>query len=445
LLVCALVGAAIGGTAGWLVTRHAPITTSARLVLSFPGFERGEYPDHSLFQPGDLIAGAVVDDALARFNSGRMSPPKRMIERGLYVEGVVPQATVATRDRMRATGQLRGAFVPDEYVVRLSLPATDALSLSDRERILAEIVASYRARFERTYGGMPKNLGHVFAALRQSDYPDFETVFATEIAELTSFLTDRLDEAGTFRSPTTHLTFQDLLDQTNLFAGLHLNETLALIGENGMSRDRAAALAKMDYAVDSLTDLANSARAESEVVNGLLTGSNAPSYLVALKQNAVEDRPQAPLVDAGLVDSLLANDARNFLVRAALKAGTEFKEIQAREEQAKERRDKLRQFIGHGSDVQTAIIAEVGRSLDGLQNAYDQLFASIRATCADFARERYAGAIRIIQSPRTEAGILPLVVAGGVGGFLGLALGLGLALLGIRIGPAAHPNAAPPG
>ena len=55
-------------------------------------------------------------------------------------------------------------------------------------------------------------------------------------------------------------------------------------------------------------------------------------------------------------------------------------------------------------------------------------------TDADFARQQFADAIRISMQPMTASKYRPLAMAGAIGGLIGLALGMGLSLLGIYIG-----------
>jgi hypothetical protein len=76
----------------------------------------------------------------------------------------------------------------------------------------------------------------------------------------------------------------------------------------------------------------------------------------------------------------------------------------------------------------------VNKSLGVLETAYNELITSIRKTYADFARQQFADAIRVTMPPDSGSKYRPLAIAGVIGGFLGLALGMGLSLLGIYIG-----------
>ena len=48
-------------------------TTTSRVIFAFDGFAKGEYPDHTKFQPDDLRAPDVVIEAL---NRQKLAPPR---------------------------------------------------------------------------------------------------------------------------------------------------------------------------------------------------------------------------------------------------------------------------------------------------------------------------------------------------------------------------------
>jgi ElaB/YqjD/DUF883 family membrane-anchored ribosome-binding protein len=139
-------------------------------------------------------------------------------------------------------------------------------------------------------------------------------------------------------------------------------------------------------------------------------------------------------LDQGLIDSLLANDANNFLVRQALAAGLEVKRIQAEKAQLLERRKNMEGFLKSAGEDQSAIIAQVQKSLLDLEASYKDLVSNIRKTQADFAKQQFADAIRISMQPITGSLYRSMVVAAAIGGFIGLALGMGLSLLGVYLG-----------
>jgi hypothetical protein len=432
----AALGLAIAAVIFLVASPFTSATTSMRVTFAFNGYGRGEYPDHSKFQPDDMRAPDIIVQALKRQGLDSTEDFQSKIRSALTIEGFIPTYVTKEHDRLRAAGQTPPTYLPDEYLVTLTLPRKYSLSGRQRELLLNEIVSLYEEKFQRTYADLPIAFGSAFESLRKADYFEYELILNDEIQNVTAYLNQQLDQAKTFRSPTTNLTFSDLLSRTELFAQIQLSETLGLIRQNGLSSNRALAMVKMDYYLRTLEDQEQKAIEEEKVVDDLLakTQERSQNYVLGIKSQATQQRSETPLIDQGLIDSLLENDAYNFLVRRALDAGLEVKRIQAEKAQLLGRRKNMDEFLkGDGKD-QSILIAQVQKSLAELEVSYAELISSIRKTHTDFAKQQFADAIRISMQPQTSSKYRPLVVAGGIGGFIGLALGMGLSLLGIYVG-----------
>ncbi|MEO7798676.1 MAG: hypothetical protein ABIY47_13230 [Opitutaceae bacterium] len=441
----ALLGLVIAAVGSFLAAMFRPITTSTRVVFSFPGFERGEYPDRSKFQSDDLRAPSIIGEALKRQKLDTSIAFQSKIRGGLGIEGVIPANIVKERDRIRLSGQTPPPYIPDEYVVTLSLPRSSLLNDAQRNSLLNEIVSVYREKFNDTYADVPEPFGNAFTTLRQADFPEYQLILDKEIESISSYLeqlllqtgkerdeTKRVERQRSFRSPTTNLSFKDLLEQTQLFAQIRLNETLGLIYQNGLSRDRSTALVKMDYYLRVLDHQERRASEEESLVRGLLTQSQERSqnYVLGIKSQAASPRSDGPILDQGLVDSLLANDAYNFLVRQTLQAGLRVKQIQSEKARLMQLRENMKSFLGREIVDQVQLFARVNKSLTDLETSYQQLITNIRNTHADFARQQYGDAIRLSAEIQTEGVLKSLAIAGFVGALLGAGLGAAFAFLG---------------
>jgi len=412
-------------------------TTSMRVTFAFNGYSKGEYPDHSKFQPDDVRSPDIIATAIRLQRLENIDELASSLRASLTIEGLIPPNVIKERDRLRAAGQTLAPYIPDEWLVTLTLPRKLGLNNQQRAMLLNEIVSVYHEKFDRTYAEIPMAFGNAFDSLRAADFYEYELILNGEIQNIRAYLRQQLDQAKTFRSPTTNLSYSDLLAQTELFSQIRLNETLGVILQNGMSRNRNIAIVKMDYFLHTLEDQEQKAIEEEKVVTDLLAKSQAHSenYVLGIKSQATLQRSETPVLDQGLIDSLLANDSMNFLVRQALAAGLKVKEIQADKAQLLGRRKEMEAFLNRNTDDQTALYAQVQKSLVDLDSAYKDLISNIRKTQADFARQQYADAIRISMQPETSSKYRSLEIAGAVGGVIGLAIGMGLSLIGIYLGP----------
>gem|GEM_PF-3620963 len=134
-----------------------------------------------------------------------------------------------------------------------------------------------------------------------------------------------------------------------------------------------------------------------------------------------------------MVEALIVNDAKNFLVREAMDAGLRVAEAQNDKLKIEEMRDSLRKFIEANQSAQAAVLAQVEGAIANLEHNYLQLIDSIRKSQADFAQEHFGEAIRISRAPSTTNKLRPLILYGFFGAFLGFSLGCGLSLLGCEL------------
>ena len=365
ILGLGLLGAAIAAAAAFLFSPVLPVATSARVMFSFSGYEKGQYPDKSKFQADDLRAPDVVAEALTRQQLSKSEDYQGKIRGALTVEGIIPSNVAKERDRLRAIGQTLPVYLPDEYLVTLSLPGSFPLSNRQREQLVNSVINAYRDKFQRTYANVPLGIGNAFETLKGADFFEYELVLNEEVQNIINYLNEQIEITKSFRSPSTNMSFGDLLRETELFAQIRLNETLGLIRENGLSKDRKTAMVKMSYYLRTLEDQESKALEDEKVIQDLLSriDQHSQNYVLGVKSQAVQPRPETPILDQGLIDSLLANDAYNFLVRQALTAGLTVKRIQSEKAILLERKKSMEAFIQSDTTDHAVILAEVQKSL----------------------------------------------------------------------------------
>lgn len=436
ILGLGLLGAAAAAAAAILLGPVLPVSTSARVMFSFSGYERGLYPDKSKFQPDDIRAPDVVADALGRQQLSGSEDYQGRIRGALTIEGIIPPNVIKERDRLRSLGQNLPAYLPDEFLVTLTLPKSFPLSNRQREQLVNGVVSAYRDKFQRTYANVPLGIGNAFETLKGADFFEYELVLNEEVQNLVTYINQQIEIAKSFRSPTTNLSFGDLLRETELFAQIRLNETLGLIRENGLSKDRKTAMVKMNYYLRTLEDQESKAVEEEKVIQDLLgrIDQHSQNYVLGVKSQAVQPRPETPILDQGLIDSLLANDAYNFLIRQALTAGLTVKRIQSETAILLERKKSMEAFIQSGdSSDHAVVIDEVQKSLVNLQSAYVALVEDVRKTDADFEKQRFADAVSLSMQPKTDSTFRRPLILALVGCLLGFLVGSGLSLLQVYL------------
>lgn len=437
ILGLAALGLVIALAVYFVASPFQDVSTSTRVSFAFDGFAKGEYPDASKFSPEDLRAPDVITDAVTRRGLTVSEADQARVRAAFSVEPIIPSDVTKQRDKIRAAGGTPPVYIPDEYAVILTLPRKFPLTLQQREELVNEVINVYREKFQRTYEHLPVDFGNARETLNGADYSDYELVLSAEMRNIVNYLRDQNDKARSFRSSTTNLTFSDLLKKTELFDQVQLSEVLGLIRMNSLTRDRAIALLKMDYKLQTLHEQERLAAETETVAQNYLSKAQerAQGYVMGIKSQANQPRSnEAPIVDQGLVDSLLANDAYNFTLRKAMDASLQLKTIQSEIRKLELRREQLAAVAEGREKENLAVRKQVEAALKTAMSGYDQLIMSIRKTHADWARQQFADAIRITDGVRTQKMLRQLVMPSVVGLFVGFAAGIGLSLLGVYIG-----------
>jgi hypothetical protein len=430
-------------------TRQTAVST-LRVTFGFPGFERGTYPNGTKFQADDIRAPDIINEAIKHLSLSAIPPDATSRVRGaIGISGFVSANIIKERDKLRAAGQTLPSYFPDEYEISLSLPRDYVLDVRQRELLLAEIINVYLEKFRRSYVKLPPEFDNAFSSLKNADFVEYELILTKELQALTAYLEQRIDTdnesdaknkdirvqtsaAKQFRSPTNNLSFQDLLKQAELFTQIRLNDVLSQIYVYGLSKDRSYAMVKMDYYLRTLEDQEQRLKEEEAVVTSLLTKTQdrAQNYVLATK--AQNPQGNQPMMDQGFIDSLLANDAYNFLVRRALDAGLAVRRVQADKARLQERRQRMESFSKGEVKDQAVAIGSTQKALAELDTSYQELLSKVRVVLDDYARQEYADAVRISMQAKTDSAIQGLILAGVIGMAVGLSAGLALSLLNVN-------------
>lgn len=446
ILGLATITAVCGVLIGLLLLGTGRRESKMRVSFAFPGFERGEYPDGSNFSTEDLRAPDVIAAALTKRNL-KLSEDSRTQLRGLIsIVPIISANIVKERDRLRAAGQTLPLYVPDEYEISISSRETGAIPTREREALLVEIVRAFEEKFRHTYIDAPPQFGNAFEKMAQSDYMDYELLVNDDLRGLSSFLAKLVEDtsngsrvartqAASFRSKETKYSFADLLSQTNYFWNVSANGVLSIIQGVGLSKDRQLALLKMDYRIRILEEDEKRLSQEEALVLDLIGKSQdrAQNYVLGIKSQIASSKTDAPVIDQGLLDSLVANDSYNFLVRKALDAGVRVRSVQAQKQEINSRRLLLEKATLGDSVSSAATREKIDRSIAELKEEYQQLWDRVRRTYEDYTNQRLANTIRITQSPATASLWALIGTCALCGMVLGLLAGVGLILLNIVI------------
>lgn len=418
----ALIGLVAGIAGGLLRNTRQSTETTMRVLFSFPGLERGQYPSGARFQVDDLRAPGLVNAAIDHLHVPAPPALADQLHGALTITPLVSPAVSKERDKLRASGQNPPAFYADEYAVTLSLPAGSALDLRQRELFLAALVNAYQENFHRTCLETPRVFRNPFPALQGVEYMEYDAILSKELRTVSAYLNHQAEQAGLFRSPTTKLSFADLAEQAEIFSTITLRDTMSLLYLKGLAKDSRSTRDKVDYSLLLLGYNEHRRLGEEAAVATILDKLlNHPSPAPARGSRQSGPAPQADTNNTSL----------DLFLRKNLEASLAVVSLQSDTNALQERKRHLETFASLSESERTATVAYVQSSLTNLQAAYEQLLASIDLTLRDYIAYSTGDGARISQPARLETNQHPLSLDGAAGLSLGLLLGLGLSLLNL--------------
>lgn len=431
----ALVGFVLAAVFAFFNFNNQPIETSLRVGLAYPGFERNEYPDGSKFVADDLRAADIIQGAMVRLKLGDNPQLQSQLTNSLSISPLIPAAVQRMRDKQIASGQPTVPYQANEFTVSLVLPYDHPFSTRNRELFLTASVDAFREKFGRTYIALPTEFGNAFSAISNEDYFQYEIILNSEMDSIVIFLQNMLEKAKAFRSPTTKLSFSDLLKQAQIFRQVRVNQVLGYIYTSGVTANHETTLIKLNYYIGLLEKDDRVLKQQEEYIQSLLNQASSDKshrYVMAAKEQG--QGQVTPVVDPGLINSLIENDAYNFLVRKALDIGLRSRSAHAELAQILERRKRITELSASENRSDKAdTVRVITAEIKSLRVDYDAFIDRLRQTNSDYANQEFADAVRVTQSPATQEmkrGIIKLAIIGGVAGLM---LGIGLSLIGLTI------------
>jgi len=436
IIALIFIGATVAMVVDLLDSPFSTETTSTRIVFSYPGFAADEYPDHSKFQIDDIRSGRYLADALARQHLKLSAKETEDIATGFLIEPVIPPEIAAQRERLRNSNVAMQPYSPDEFVLSINLPRSFPLSSNQRRQLLLDIIDGYKINFQQTYADTPPTFGAAFDVLAGQDISSYEYVLNKEFQTMIDFLDTRSKDAPTFRSRSTGLTFGDLARRTHVFEETRLFSILSRIRKLGYTSDPETVLGQIQYHISVYKERLLDATNEENVVNILLAKAQEreQSYVLGIRSQATQQKQDTTTVDKGLIDSLLANDSYNLLIRRSLDIGIHQRQMQSQVDILNQRYTWVADAAkAPGSDHEREINA-VKEDLRGIESLYLKFVSDIRNEETDYAQQKFADAVKITNYPVSESLYRRIVLICAIGAALGGMLGAGLSILDVPVG-----------
>lgn len=282
LVICALCGGVLAATR-FQKDFGSPYATSS-IQFSFDGAAEGMAPNGTRFDISGLTSDTVLEEALETSGlKGQLNADQ--VRRMMVVTGVYPgdiQEQLMNYESVLDFNANRALTIreyhPTQYTVTLSLDEAGALSRSQLEGLLANIMNVYKRYFCKTsaYGVHPADIAYDMANF---DYPQQLAIISDFIGFSAEYAQELYLKEPTLR--VNGLVFNDIYVQLMNLRDNDINRLNARITMNALSTKPERLLTQYRYIIKNLQSSMTYQNAQMQKVDALLASyeKNESIYL----------------------------------------------------------------------------------------------------------------------------------------------------------------------
>jgi hypothetical protein len=308
----------------WLTPRRV----EGRLVLSFRGIEKGEYPNGRKFSSGDLREPDVLVGALADAGITAARADLHRVSAGLEVLPIIPPAVLSRWKKADRDGVKREDYSPSDFSLTLSVPS---LSASEHVRLFDAIVKRYQSRVkfdESAALNFISNWSHASYRdlVEQYDYWDIPGILDQNVELLNRYMKELIENSMNYKDPASQFSFRDVQKELNIWSATRLEALKGVTYRGRLVKNRDTALLTAQYRLEDLDIQVRRRAGEVQEAMRLLEASQK-SQPLAGTQSATRDG--LPIVDASVLDRLVKSDYLGPLVKRISELQEETKRLEA--------------------------------------------------------------------------------------------------------------------
>ena len=214
----------------------SPRSTSVVLTFTYPNASEGLFPNGSYFNAYDIFTDDIIEKGIR--NAG--------------LEEMVTTGKIA--DEISILPRSNASLLTTQFVVTYNAKYDDRLGAVSAEGLLHSIVYAYIDHFHNTYSNDQLVLNLNVMDEEKLEYIDCVKYYNSALNQLKKYLRSQQDNNKDFVS-SDGTTFQELINILDRYRLTSLKEIEAIITERGVTHDRNAYIARLNY---ELWDKSNS-------------------------------------------------------------------------------------------------------------------------------------------------------------------------------------------
>ena len=208
--------------------KESPRSTSVVLTFTYPNASEGLFPNGSYFNAYDIFTDDIIETGIR--NAG--------------LEGMVNTGKIA--DEISILPRSNASLLTTQFVVTYNAKNDDQLGAVSAEGLLHSIVYAYIDHFHNTYSNDQLVLNLNVMDEEKMEYIDYVRYYNSALNQLKKYIRSQQNNNKDFVS-SDGTTFQELINILELYLTTSLKEIEAIITERGVTQDRNAYIARLNY------------------------------------------------------------------------------------------------------------------------------------------------------------------------------------------------------
>lgn len=388
LIVILCVGVAMGLT---LVKYPARQITECIISLNFPGIEKHKNPDNTLFSKEQIITPAILTRAIAflQKKDKSLEDIRGMID----IKAVIPLGVQEKKE----------LYFPNQFSLTLTLERYEIFSIKEKNQILLSMVDEYRKDFEKKYGEEPLVvIEFPDNFLADLDYLDVINTFNVRAHSFIDFLDSKIAKAGFFRSQKTSDSFIDIKNDLELLNNIEINKTEAAIKTLKLTKNKENLINLYRHKIRTI-DVERKKKEKEALIAGNLLKDMKHLRRYETSKSAGSEKGETNLVlDTSFIKNLVKEDSSSFLLKTALEAGVNAKNLEVDKEYLEEEIVFLTETETE-KEKEKENIAFVETNLKNIEDKIIALSKRANELNMEYLSRVVSNAVQVVRGPETSS------------------------------------------
>ncbi|MDO4562965.1 MAG: hypothetical protein Q4C12_03935 [Clostridia bacterium] len=249
----------------FLLQRRQSYSSSVIIHYEDASMQEGKTPDGNEFDSSEIISPNIITQALRELSIGANVDRVRS---SLSVSPVIP----AYVDEINSA-KIKAGEEYNYYPVNFSVTYKDSMGLSigSVRDILDAVMSNYIEFYCNNYINQAWiNESDYDIQIGAHDYLEIAEIIEDNITTITNKLASLQDAGSSYRSPSTGLTFSDIIKEYNRLANCDVPELFADIYNGQVTRNKEVLIKKYMSRRDNLNLSAQNNREQAEMTHGIM-------------------------------------------------------------------------------------------------------------------------------------------------------------------------------